>query len=176
MTRLHPKVKQAIKKALDTAIYANVNRRQDARLLEIIRTNFQAANALTIQHTHESFSYKGAYYSFEQQHPRFKNQRLVPELQPVMDAFLAEKQLIAYTEMPYVFGLFTKVLNTSNSLLDYVELLPECMHLALRPFLDDPSFVLPRELTDEQVDQFKLTNHDGLMKLKKRMVLDLITV
>jgi hypothetical protein len=94
-----------------------------------------------------------------------------------MNAYLADKKEIEYTEIPYVYGFFNKVLNASNSLDDYHKLLPECVHAALMPFMTEEwkHWHLPSELTDAQVQQFHIEHHDWIMKLKQRMVLDLLT-
>jgi hypothetical protein len=169
--RLNPQIKQHIKNALQDAMYAATNRRFDATLKSIL-----VDNTLAGRFVHESFSYKGQYYSFELTVPRFKNQRLLPELHGRMDEYLAEKQKLEYYEQPYVFGFFTKMLNTSNSLLDYYALLPACMHPVLQGMNLHIDSVFPRELSDEQVEEFKLTHADWLMKLKMRMVLDLVII
>lgn len=170
-TRLDPKIKQQIKNALQEAMYAPLTRRFDATLKKIL-----VDNTLASRYDHESFSYKGVYYSFEWTAPRFKTNRLLPELQARMDAYLQEKQEIEYTEKPYVLGFFNKVLNTSNSILDYYALLPDCMHPALTGLGYDTVTYTPRELSDEQVEQFQLEHAAWILKLKIRMVLDLVII
>lgn len=170
MGKLDPRVKQAVKLALEDAMYAPTKRRQDAKLQSIITTN-----TIRQKYEHESFSYKGEYYSFELKPPRFKTNRLLPELHASMDEYLAEAKHLEYNEKPYIIGFFTKMLNTSSSLLDYYELLPGCMHRPLSQLNLDPVFILPRELTDEQVETFKLAHQEWIFLLKKRMVLDLVT-
>lgn len=175
MPRLDPRIKQAIKQALQGHLYAPVNRRAAETLRSIIVSNTTAA-----RYTHESFNYKGQYYSFERARLRFNNQRLVPELHLSMDEYLAEKQHLEYTEVPYVVGFFNKMLNASNSVEDYKLILPDYMHAAIdndmTVQLNSVVLAYPRELTDEQIAKFQLDHHDLLMKLKTRKVLDLITV
>jgi hypothetical protein len=167
--KLEPRVKQTIKNALEAAMYAPTHRRFEAKLKELLRTNTTAA-----RYVHESFTYKGEYYSFEFTHPRFKTNRLLPELQPSMDEYLAEKKHLEYTEVPFVVGFFNKMLNASNSVHDYLQILPESLHSAIYNLFLPAEFVLPREMTDEQVEAFKEAHKDWLLMLKKRMVLELV--
>lgn len=172
VTRLDPRIKQQIKAALSNFMYAHVNHKANVRLQEII-----VANTTGSRYLHQSFSYKGAYFSFELKPPRFKNQRLLSELRPAMDAYLAEKKELEYNEIPFVLGFFNKVLNASDSMTDYLKLLPECVHRAVEPFMDIAwiSWHLPSTLSDAQVEAFQLEHQDWIMLLKKRMVLDLLT-
>lgn len=167
--RLDSRIKQQIKWALEGAMYAPTGRRSDNRLKEII-----VANTTKLGFPHESFSYKGEYYSFEAVAPRYKNQRLVPELHAVMDAWLADKKQLEYTEKPYIIGFFTKLLNISNSMADYYALLPGCMHRPLTQLQVAQEFHYPRELTDEQVATFHAEHEAWILLLKKRMILDLV--
>lgn len=142
----------------------------------ILDENVQLYMAQGVGTHHNHVMYKGVYHSFELREPRFKNIRLQPELHARMDAWLAEKKHIEYFEAPYIAGLFSKILNASHSLLDYIKLLPDCMHPCLDSFMAEPAYVLPAEMDDAQVDRFKQENHDLIHKLKRRMLLDLITV
>jgi hypothetical protein len=167
--KLDPRTKQQIKLALEEAMYASTRRRFSTRLGEIVIRNTTAC-----KFPHLSFSYKGEYYNAEATQLRFKNQRLMPELHSVMDALLEEQKEMEYTEKPYVIGFFNKVLNTSNSVLDYYELLPSVIHRAITALNIPPEFIFPRELTDEQVVAFQTAHQDWILKLKKRMILDLV--
>lgn len=167
--RLDPRIKQQIKFALERAMYAATERRFANKLRDIITQNSTKAGF-----SHQSFSYKGTYYSFELVAPRYKNQRLMSELHASMDAYLTERTHIALTEKPYIIGFFTKMLNTSNSVLDYYALLPDCMHRPLTQLNLPPECVYPRELSDEQVATFRINHSDWILMLKKRMVLDLV--
>ena len=168
-SRLDPRTKQQIKFALIGAMYAPTERRFANKLRDIITDN-----CTQVGYVHQSFSYKGEFYNLELTIPRYKNQRLVPELHAGMDAYLADIQHLEYTEKPYIIGFFNKVLNASNSVLDYLELLPDCMQRPLRQLHLTPECMLPRELTDEQVEDFRLAHSDWILMLKKRMVLDLV--
>lgn len=163
-------LKQVIGIALNETVYAPTERRFKKQLLDIITTNCVKAGYFN----HHSFSYKGEYHSFELTTPRFKTQRLVPELHPSMDAYLADKHHLEYTEKPFILGFFNRVLNASNSVLDYYELLPGCIHRPLTQLNLPAECISPRELSDEQVEAFKLAHADWIMMLKKRMVLDLV--
>lgn len=167
--RLDPRIKQQIKLALESAMYAATDRRCMNKLHAIIE-----ANSVKQGFSHRSFSYKGEFYNYELSVPRYKNQRLVPELHPRMNEWLAEIKQLDYEEKPYILGFFNKVLNASNSVLDYYQLLPECLHRCLDKLNLDPAFILSRELTDEQAYDFQLEHTDWILMLKKRMVLDLV--
>jgi len=162
-------LKQVISLALNEAVYVPTERRFQKQLTDIITTNSAKEGFF-----HNSFSYKGEFYNWEFTTPRFKNQYLVPELHPSMDAYLADKKHLEYTEKPFIFGFFNRVLNASNSVLDYYELLPGCIHRPLTQLNLPAECILPREMTDEQVEAFKLAHADWIMMLKKRMVLDLV--
>lgn len=169
-TRLDPRTKQAIKLNLEDVMYANTARRELNKL-----QNISTKNMALMAHPHNSFSYKGEYYNFEQVPLRYKNQRLMVELQPAMDKWLADKKHLELTEKPFVIGFFNKVLNSTNSIDDYFALLPDWMHRAIRSLPLTPESMLPRELDDDQVAAFKVTHADWLLMLKKRMILDLVT-
>jgi hypothetical protein len=168
--RLDPKTKQAIKRNLEGTIYDNTRRREQTKLQAI-----STKNMVLCQFPHNSFSYKGEYYNFEPEPLRYKNQRLMAELQPLMDAWLADKKHVEFTEAPFINGLFNKVLNTSNSIEDYLLLLPECMHRSIRILELPAEAMLPRELSDDRVTEFKNAHADWILMLKKRMILDLVT-
>lgn len=170
--RLDARIKQQIKESLKAYAYAPMHRKAAIRLQGIISANTTASRYL-----HQSFSYKGAYHTFEIYHPRFKNQRLLPELHAEMDAYLADMQEVVYTEEPYVLGFFNKVLNASNSMEDYLLLLPECVHKAMEEYMDASwaNHHYPRELSDVQVLHFQQEHRPWIVKLKTRMLLDLIT-
>lgn len=168
-TRLDPRTKQQIKQALEGAMYAPTERRNEKKLHNLIVENSTRAG-----YNHLSFSYKGEYYNMEITQLRYKTQRLVPELQSSMDEYLAEKKHIEYTEKPYIIGFFNKMLNTSNSVLDYYQLLPGCIHRPLAQLNLPPEYILPREMTDDQVEAFRLEHAKWILMLKKRMVLDLV--
>ena len=82
--RLDPRTKQQIKFALIRAMYASTERRSN-KLRDIITDN-----CTKVGYGHQSFSYKGKYYSLELVAPRYKNQRLMSKLHASMDAYLTE--------------------------------------------------------------------------------------
>lgn len=169
--KLDPRVKHLIKVALEDFMYLAVNRSFKERLLAILQRN-----TVDCVYPHQSFSYKGVYYSFELVAPRFKTQKLLPEFHPAMDELLTEQKRIEYTEKPYIFGFFNKVLNASNSINDYYRLLPECVHDPIRTVVQVTDLIsYHTELSDEQVEQFQLEHQSWILQLKSRMVLDLIT-
>jgi hypothetical protein len=168
--RLSPVTKQIIKVNLEHVMYANTKRREQTKLQEI-----STKNMVLCRYSHNSFSYKGEYYCFESNPLRYKNQRLMADLQPVMDKWLDDKQNIEYNEMPFVNGFFNKVLNASNSVEDYRLLLPDCVHRAINLVPWGEGEIFPRELSDEKIAEFKAAHANWIMLLKKRMILDLVT-
>lgn len=169
--KLDPRFKQAINSCLREHIYANVNARFAKRLEDLIGSNTLKMGATVMQ-----FNYKGKVYILEKYVPRYNVVRLHPDFHEAMDVYLADQRKLDYEEKPYVFSYFTKVLNSSDSLLDYARLLPECMHNALKPFMAEEYAIyhLNPELSDQQVAQFK-NEHEALsLILKSRVVLDLL--
>lgn len=150
-------------------MYLGTQRRFDKLLLSII-----TRNTVACKFSHNSFSYKGQFYNGEMTVPRYKNQRLMPELHTVMDEYIAEGTDIKLNEEPYVLGFFNKMLNLTSSIDDYLAILPDCMHRAIHTLNIEPQFRLPRELSDDQVAQFKQEHASWILLLKKRMVLDLV--
>ena len=167
--RLDPKTKFQIKQALEGAMYDPTERR-----FSLVLRNIIVANTVACKFSHESFSYKGQFYNLEATIPRYKNQRLMPELHLAMDEYLMDRTNLELFEKPYVVGLFNRMLNMTNSVYDYLELLPPSMHRPIRELNIPPEFMLPRTLADEQVEAFKTDHADWISMLKKRMVLDLV--
>lgn len=167
-TRPDPRFKQELQQSLLEFTYAPAKRIFDKRLAEIITKNTVAQG-----YSHASFSYKGEYYSFELTHPRFKTNRLLPDFRPEMDKYLQELQEMEREEKPFITGFFNRVLNRSNSMLDYQHMLPECVHRGL--VINTSSHIaLPREMSDDAVLSFQQENEKLIMQLKARMVMNLI--
>lgn len=167
--RLDPRTKQAIKQALEQAMYAGTSRRFEEQLRNII-----TANTVANKFGHYSFTYKGEYYNAETTVPRYKNQRLMPELHLAMDEYLDAVKQVEYHEKIFTGAFFTKLLNMSTSVLDYYELLPQSMHAPIKMLGIPADLVYPRQLTDEQVQAFQVAHQDWALMLKKRMILDLV--
>lgn len=157
-----------IKDLLYTFIYEPVQKQFKARLDAIITKNTQLLGA-----SHNSFIYKGIVYSCDPaQQPRKMN-RLVPQLESLMDAYLKETNHINTHEAPYVLGFIIQVLNSSNDLQDYLKIFPSSIH---RP-IEDLITSCPcrsKQLTEEDIITLQIRNANSITMMKKRMVINLL--
>lgn len=163
-----PRTKSQIKDALFDYLYAPVKRHFKARLDTII-----TRNSLLGGFSHQSFVYKGEFYSCDTAAPPLKRNRLLTQLRPDMDEYLKETQAIDMQELPYVIGFINQVLNSSNDLTDYLQLLPESVHQPL----DQLIATCPcktRQLTDDQVKALRERNKASISLMKQRMVTNLL--
>lgn len=164
-----PRTKQQIKEELKNILYQSAKREFNQRLEALI-----IKNCLLTGYSHRSFTHKGEFYSIDRLPPPRKQNRLVPELVPVMDAYLMEQAKINIEELPYTLGYINRVLNASNSLLDYKRLLPAALH---RP-LDAFAFQCPCKtpwLKEEVVQEIQKSNELPINLIKQRMVKNLLT-
>lgn len=166
--RIDSRFKQMLQQSLVDFTYAPAERIFNERLRQIIELNTTAQG-----YAHPSFSYKGEFYSLALNEPRFKTNRLLADFRPMMDKYLEDRQEVEMTEKPYILGFINKVLNQSNSVQDYQHMLPDCVHGGL--FIPENAIALPREMSDDAVLNFRKENEDLIMKLKMRMVMNLIT-
>lgn len=169
-SRLDPRTKQSIRDRMHESLYQHVERRYNEGLQEIIDKN-----TLMGQHRHACFSYKGVTYG---EPARFVYNRLHDELKPAMDKLLADRKEIRDKEEPFIRGFFNRALNKSNSIQDYLLMFPDCLHSTLALFSTPEwrasSWWLPRELSDEEIEKFKVDHEPWLEILRNRMMLDLI--
>ena len=126
-----------------------------------------------IASSHLSFIYKGEFYTMDKTIPPMKMNRLVPQLRPIMEEYLIDLKELNDTELPYVLGFINQVLNTSNNLQDYLRILPESMHQALRKLIETcPCHA--QSLTDTRVTDIINKNQISIAMMKQRMVRNLI--
>lgn len=118
-----PRTKMQIKELLYQSLYAPVDSDFEKRINNII-----LKNSSLISSPHKSFVYRGDLYTLETTKPPVRFNRLVAELRPTMDEYLNDMKQINDRELPYVLNYFNQVLNASDSLQDYIALLPETLH------------------------------------------------
>ena len=126
-----PRTKMQVKDLLYQSLYEPLDRHFKKRINEII-----AKNSTLINSTHRSFIYRGELYTLETTKPPVRFNRLVAELRPTMEEYLSDIKQLNDHELPYVLNYFNQVLNTSDSLQDYLSILPEHMHPPLKKLME----------------------------------------
>ena len=163
-----PRTKQQIRDFLIDFLYAPPKDKLQKRLQQLIDKNCQLIGC-----THKHFVYKGVVYTSDIYPVPHQRTRLHPALKPLMDEYLGDIKKIYDEEMPYVLGFITQVLNASNSIYDYLRLLPESVHSPLETFIST-CVCQTKNLTDEQVKAIIEKNAAYILLLKSRMVKNLI--
>ena len=125
-----PKAKQQIKDALHSFLYGPITRQFKDRIESLI-----ARNTVIGGYSHKHFIYKGVVYNADVTPPPMKKNRLVAQLRDSMDEYLRDIDQINSKELPYVMGFINQVLNASNSLSDYLKVLPEAVHAPIHQLL-----------------------------------------
>lgn len=157
-----------IKDMLYAFLYEPVQKQFKTRLGAIITKNTQLLGA-----SHNSFIYKGIIYSCDQSKPPRKMNRLVPQLESLMNAYLKETDQINTYEAPYVLGFIIQVLNSSNDLQDYLRIFPSSIH---RP-IEDLIASCPchsKRLAESDISDIQSKNASSIALMKKRMVINLL--
>lgn len=163
-----PRTKVQIKETLYSFLYNPIERHLKAQLDAII-----VKNALTQGNTNYAFTYKGALYSVEA-HPLLRNvNKLSPLLRPMMDEYLKEVTELNSTELPYVLGFINKVLNSSNSLQDYLLILPESVHQPIQKLVNQCP-CREHVISQDTVKKIKSTNKVPIDLIKQRMLSNLL--
>ena len=163
-----PRTKSQIKDMLYAFLYEPVQRQFKTRLDSLIKRNTVILGA-----SHQSFIYKGNLYTCDITPPPRKLNRLVPQLVPDMDAYLADLKQLNDKEVPYVMGFINQVLNSSNDLHDYLRLLPSSVHQPIQKLIDSCPY-RTKKLTDEQVQELQTRNKQYIDLVKQRMVTNLL--
>jgi hypothetical protein len=164
-----PRTKQQIKDMLYASLYEPVEKQFKKRIYDIV-----AKNTSLIGSSHESFIYKAEYYSNVQTKPPIKMNRLVMHLRPTMDEYIKDLKNLNDKELPYVLGFLNQVLNASDSLQDYMLLLPESMHQPLQKLIETCP-CRKNNLTQEKIKALHDRNQQPIAMIKQRMVMNLIT-
>lgn len=163
-----PRTKQQIKDLLYAYLYEPVQQRFRKRLDGIIAKNTVLTGA-----NHNSFTYKGEFYSSDSAPAPRKMNRLSPTLYGEMDKYLGELKELNDRELPYVLGFITHVLNSSNDLHDYLRILPQAVHKPIQELIATCP-CRSKKLTDADVDHIKNEHQKSIDLLKQRMVANLL--
>ena len=168
MDPTNPLSKQEIKDRLYHFLYDPLMQRMQARLSRLIQQN-----SLVQQTEYLGFSYKGQAYVIDSRQQPIRLPRLVSGLRPQMDAYLEEANHINCTEIPFVLGFITQVLNSSNDLQDYLKVLPDCLHPPIREMALSCACLTER-LNQSQVEDLQRRNQVPIELIKQRLVLNLL--
>lgn len=163
-----PRTKMAIKELLYETVYSPIDRHFKKRIHDLITKNSSLVNS-----PHRSFNYRGELYTLETTKPPVKFNRLVPELKPLMETYLKDIKTLNDHELPYVLNYFNQVLNSSDSLRDYVNILPSYLHHALNKMIATCPCRDCR-LSEEKIKEINAKNTESLNLLGQRMAKNLI--
>lgn len=163
-----PRTKQKLKDALYDFLYTPAQNQFKTRLDTLI-----VRNAILSGYGHKSFTYKGERYSCDIAPPPRAWNRLLPQLRPEMDEYLADIKRLNQHEVPFVIGFINQVLNASNDFGDYLRLLPDCAHRPIERLIASCPCQATR-LGDEQIEAIKEKNAASINLIKQRMVTNLL--
>jgi len=163
----HPRFKLTLKTLLQQFLYLPVQTKQRMWCNSLI-----ARNTVIQGGTHQSFMYQGElYYNDKPPFPRILA-RLSPKLYPEMKLYLQEVKEVE-EEQVFTIGYVTKVLNVSNNPFDYLRMLPECVHAAIKKEI--AAWAHLRDYVDETEIQAIMDNNAHAVGLiKQRMALNLL--
>lgn len=163
-----PRTKSQIKEAIYQQLYDPMSNIMSDRLKSIVIRNTAAG-----KFSHTSFRYKGEIYKWGSEPVPFRSNPLLPQFVGEMESYLKDLKEINEKEIPYVLGYINQVLNSSNSLHDYLRLLPDSVHHPIKHMVDScPCKEL--NLTEEAVQSLQNKNQDAILMMKHRMALNLI--
>jgi hypothetical protein len=121
--RHDPYTKTQVKELLYRFIYSPLDIHFQQRIESLIQRNCAIQTA-----QHRSFIYKNEIYNCDAAPLPLKLTRLAAALRPEMDTYLEDKAMVNLHEMPYVMGFITQILNASNNIRDYLDVLPDALH------------------------------------------------
>lgn len=163
-----PRTKQQIKEALYAYIYGPVSRQFQQRMESLVLRNTNAGGFF-----HKHFVYKGLVYNVDTTPAPLKRNRLLPEFRAEMDQYLEDVNQLNNQELPYVLGFITQVLNSSNSLADYLKVFPEAIHSPLHELMNTCPCRIGH-LSGEKVQYLLEKNQTPVSLIKQRLVTNLI--
>ena len=169
LLRHDPLTKQQIQQRLQALLYTPVEINFQARLNTLIMRN-----TLLGGYRHKSFVYKGHVYSSDVEPPPLRQNRLIPQLKADMEEYLRDLESLNKEELPYVMGYITNVLNSSNSIADYLQLFPEAVHQPIRE-LAKSCPCQQKSLSDTAIAEILQKNAKGIDLMKQRMTLNLLS-
>lgn len=158
--------KKMIKDALYDYLYKPVQNHYESKLHSIINRN-----TILLKSGSKHFVYKGITYSTEEDKLPLLKQRLDTSFYKEMDSYLADLSNLNNNELPYVLGFINQVLNSSESLKDYLMLLPEA---ATNPIKNMECPCKARILPEEIIDGIKAKNTKAVNLIKQRLALNLL--
>lgn len=163
------RTKAQIKESLVEFLYSPVEQHFKRRLDTII-----IRNTILGGYAEKTFHYKGQQYHCEEGRlaPRAWN-KLDPSLKADMDEYLQDVKHIDEREMPFITGFINKVLNSSNAFGDYLRLLPDSAHQALREFMQTCP-CQTKTLSDARIEEILEQNKEPIAMMKTRMVTNLL--
>lgn len=164
-----PRLKITVKNTVLAAIYTPYHTRR-RKLFEGIMLR----NMTLVQTPYECFRFRGKVYGKEYA-GNFVRPKLHPDLTIEMDELTREHDKVMKTEQPLVGGFITAMLNASDSLHDWVRILPPALHSALT-LVNPTGTSPPMKLSDQEVVTFLAKHNDSLQKLKQRLATNLIHV
>lgn len=163
-----PRLKQHIRVAVMQALYERGLAENVKKLDHLISDNRQLLGVSTAW-----VSYKGIKYKHSQ------IQEAQPGRVPRVHVALLSKFEELVTELKefeaeraYVLSYLSSVLNSSNNVADYLELFPESM----KPIINNFAHLGHNEarLKPEQLQELRERFHDGFMKMRQRMAMNLL--
>lgn len=164
-----PKAKGLIRQSIINYLYRPVDTKLQEKLHKIILDNTRLGSF-----SHQSFLYKGELYQWDSRTPPRNSNRLMPDMIPVMNAYLDEKNELDQWERPMATGYITAALNASNIIGDYLLLLPDALHHPLQGMFD-PSENWSPEMTQAQAQEFISKHRASYNAVKQRLVWNLIS-
>ncbi len=163
-----PLTKQQIKNGLMALLYEPIEDRLNRQVEELI-----VRNTLLGGYRHKSFVYRGKLYNADDEPPPIRQNKLLPQLRPELDKIAAEASKVCDEEMPYVLGFINQVLNSSNSLADYLQLFPEAVHEPIQKLIGSrPHY--QGQLQPETIQSIKHKSARGIELMKQRLTLNLL--
>lgn len=163
-----PRTKQQIKELLYKQLYSPVEKASKDKLSGLI-----LRNSSIMGNSRTSFTYKGVVHSIEDS-PSYRNSnRLHQSLYLDMNEYLKEVTQLNTMELPFVIGFINNVLNASNSLQDYLNVLPSSVHEPIRQLVTQCP-CRSCQLSLEEVQKLIDTNKRPIALMKQRMVLNLL--
>jgi len=162
-----PETKQHIKDSLYRFLYSDMDKYMKRRIRDIIKKNDNLYGKTT-----GWLVFRGKEYSTGNvAAPRFKS-RTHAEVEQDMIVYTEELKSIN-NEMPYVLGFITHVLNRTDSLQDYLVILPSCLH----PIVNKAINECPcgsRVLSDGVVQAIQKKEKHSIDLIKGRLAKNLI--
>lgn len=163
-----PLTKHQIKNGLMALLYEPIQNQLNRQVEELI-----VRNTLLGGYRHKSFVYRGKLYNADVEPPPVRQNKLLPQLRPELDKITRAASKVCDEEMPYVLGFINQVLNSSNSLADYLQVFPEAVHEPIKKLIGRcPSH--KGQLKLEAIQTLKNKNAHGIELMKQRLTLNLL--